>query len=92
MTYYVSNLSPETTREELLQAFKAHGKVTSVSLPGERMKGGQPEGVHRGYAFVYMPDKAEARAALKAIEGKPLHGKALSVRQANFRWTPTYVS
>ena len=92
MNFYVSNLSPETTREELLQAFKAHGRVASVSLPGERMKGGQPAGVHRGFAFVKMPDKEEARAALKAIEGKPLHGKALSVKQAHPRWTPTYVS
>ena len=92
MTYYVSNLSAETTRDELLQAFKAHGAVASVSLPGERMKGGKASGVHRGYAFVEMPDPDEARAALKAIEGKPLHGKAMSVRQAHARWTPTYVS
>ena len=92
MNLYVSNLAPDTTRDELLQAFQAHGEVSSVSLPGERMKDGQPAGVHRGFAFVEMRDRVQARAAVKAIEGKPLHGKALSVRQARARWTPTYVS
>ena len=92
MMFHVGNLSPEATREELLQAFRAHGEVASVSLPAERMKGGRPGGVHRGYAFVEMPDPDEARAALKALEGRPLHGKALSVRQARPRWTPTYVN
>jgi len=92
MTFYVSNLSPDTTREELLQAFRAHGEVASVSLPGDRMKGGRSIGVHRGYGFVVMPEDVDARAALQAIEGKPFHGLALSVRVARPRWTPSYVS
>ena len=92
MTFYVSNLSPQTTREELLQAFRAHGEVGAVSLPGERMKEGQSRGVHRGYGFVVMPHRDEAKAALLAIEGKPLHGLALSVRAARPKWTPSYPS
>ena len=92
MRFYVSNLSPETTQEELLKAFRAHGEVASVSLPAERMNQGQSRGVHRGYGFVVMPHKDEARAALKAIEGKPLHGLALSVRTAHPKWTPSYPS
>lgn len=92
MTFYVSNLSPETTREELLQAFRAHGEVASVSLPGERMKEGQSRGTHRGYGFVVMRHRDEAQAALQAIEGKSLHGQALSVRAARPRWTPSYPS
>jgi RNA recognition motif-containing protein len=92
MKFYVSNLSADTTREELLQAFRAHGEVASVSLPGDRMKGGSPLGIHRGYGFVVMRHRDEARAALQAIEGRPLHGLALSVRVARPRWTPTYAS
>ncbi len=91
MTFYVSNLSPDTTREELLQAFRAYGVVASLSLPGERMKQGRPLGRHRGYAFVEMPEPDEARAALQAIEGRSFHGLAVSVRQAHPRRTPTYV-
>lgn len=92
MTFYVSNLSPDTTREELLQAFRAHGEVASLSLPGARMKGGHSLGVHRGYGFVVMRHREEAQAALQAIEGRSFHGQALSVRVARPRWTPTYVS
>ena len=92
MTFYVSNLSPDTTREELLQAFRAYGVVSSLSLPGERMKQGRPLGAHRGYGFVRMPKQDEARAALRATQGRPFHGLALSVRVARPRWAPTYVS
>lgn len=89
---YVGNLSPDTTREELLRVFRAYGAVASLSLPGERMKGGRPLGAHRGYGFVEMPRPDEARAALQATEGRPFHGLALSVRVARPRFTPTYVS
>jgi len=92
MTFYVSNLSPEATREELLEAFRAHGEVASVSLPAERMQGGRASGVRRGYGFVVMRDRNEARAALKAISGKQVRGLAVSVRVAHARWTPTYPS
>jgi RNA recognition motif-containing protein len=91
MTFYVGNLSPDTTREELLEAFRAHGEVASLSLPGERMKGGRSLGTHRGYGFVVMPDPDEARAARRAIEGRPFHGLAVSVLGAHPRRTPTYV-
>lgn len=91
MTFYVGNLSPETTREELLEAFRAHGRVASLSLPGERMRRGRSLGAHRGYGFVVMSDRDEAQAALEAIEGRPLHGLALSLRVARPRRTRTYV-
>jgi len=90
MTFYIHNLAPETTREELLKAFQAHGEVESVTLPADRMKGGVPSGGRRGYGFVVMRDRVEARAALKAVDGTSFHGRAVSVRVANPKWTPTY--
>ncbi len=92
MTLYVSNLSLETTREELLKAFQVHGEVESVSLPADRMKGGTPSGTGRGYGFVVMRDRVEARAALKGMDGTSLHGRAMSVRVANPKWTPSYAN
>ena len=92
MTFHVSNLSPETTREELQEAFQAHGTVASVLLPAEGMKDGSPSGVHRGYAFVVMRNRVEGTAALSALDGRPLHGLPMSVRIAMPRRTPHYVS
>src|SRR6185503_3198626 len=56
MMFHVGNLSPETTRENLIEAFRAFGEVASVTLPGERMKGVRAAGAHRGYGFVRMTD------------------------------------
>ena len=92
MTFYVSNLAPETTWEELREAFRAHGEVASVTLPAERMKEGHAQGAGRGYGFVVMRDDDEARAARQALEGRPFHGLALSVRVARPRRTPVYLS
>jgi RNA recognition motif-containing protein len=90
MTLYVSNLASETTREELLKAFQAHGEVESVTLPAD--KGGVASGARRGYGFVVMRDRTEARAALKGMDGISFHGRAISVRVANPKWTPTYAN
>ena len=92
MNLYVSNLSSDTTRAELLKAFQAHGEVESVTLPADRMKGGLPSGAGRGYGFVVMRDRAEARAAIKAVDGTSFHGRAVVVRVANPKWTPTYAN
>ena len=92
MTLYVSNLSPETTREDVLKAFQPYGKGVTVALPGERMSGGVSSGVHRGYAFVVLKSLAEGKAAMTATQGKPLCGSAMSVKVANPKWTHTYQS
>ena len=91
MNIYISNLSSDTTREELLEAFRAHGEVASLSLPGERMKQGRPLGAHRRFGFVVMRNRDEAEAALRTLEGRLFHGLAMSVRVARPRWIPTYV-
>jgi len=92
MTFYVSNLSKDTTREQLLEAFKKHGQVASVSIPAEHMKDGKASGTHRGYGFVVMEDNDQARAAMAALDQQALGGQALSVRVARPRWTPVYPS
>jgi len=92
MTFYVSNLARDTTREQLLEAFQKHGQVASVSIPAERMKDGKSSGPHRGYGFVVMEDNDQARAAMAALDHQALGGQALSVRVARPRWTPTYPS
>jgi len=75
MNLYVSNLSTEVTIEHLLEAFKKHGEVASVTIPGERMKRGIASGPHRGYGFVGMPDNDQGRAAMKALDKQSFHGQ-----------------
>lgn len=91
MTLYVNNLSTESTREEVLKAFQVHGEVESVTLPADRMMGGVPSGARRGYGFVVMRDRVEARAAAKAMDGTSFHDRVISVRIANPKRTPKYV-
>jgi RNA recognition motif-containing protein len=82
MNIYVGNLSREVTEEELQEAFKAFGQVTSVSIIKDRYSG-QP----RGFGFVDMPAKAEARAAITGLNGKELKGRRLTVSEARPRST-----
>ncbi len=82
MNLYVSNLAPETTREDLQKAFQAHGEVSSTTLLTTGMKGGRRTGASRGIAFVAMPDPTQARAALAALHQRELRGRALSVEVA----------
>lgn len=80
MNIYVGNLSREVTDDELREAFKAFGQVTSVHIVKD-MYGGQP----RGFAFIDMPAKSEAQAAITSLNGKELKGRRLTVNEARPR-------
>jgi len=91
MTFHVGNLPPDILEADLRAAFAAHGRVSSVSIPREKMKGGRSSGAHRGFGFVVMKDPDQARKALAALDRKPLGGRELSVRSANPEHHPVYV-
>jgi cold-inducible RNA-binding protein len=80
MKLYVGNLSFETTENDLQDLFEQHGQVSEVSLMMDRMTGKS-----RGFAFVTMNDKAQADAALSALNGKELNGRTLNVNEARPR-------
>jgi cold-inducible RNA-binding protein len=80
MKLYVGNLSFETTENDLQDLFEQHGKVAEVSLMMDRMTGKS-----RGFAFVTMNETTEANAAMAAINGKELGGRALAVNEARPR-------
>ena len=80
MKLYVGNLSFETTENDLQDLFEQHGKVGEVSLMMDRMTGKS-----RGFAFVTMNDDTEAKAALTALNGKEVGGRALNVNEARAR-------
>jgi cold-inducible RNA-binding protein len=79
---FVGNLSYETTQDELFTAFANYGTVDKVSIITDRDTG-QP----RGFAFVEMPNKSEAEAAIASLNGTEMHGRALNVNEARPRPT-----
>ena len=80
MKLYVGNLSFETTENDLQDLFEQHGQVSEVTLMMDRMTGKS-----RGFAFVTMNDKAQADAAMAALNGKEFAGRTLTVNEARAR-------
>jgi cold-inducible RNA-binding protein len=77
---FVGNLSFNTTENELQDAFAAHGTVVEANLVTDRTTS-RP----RGFAFVTMSSDEEAQAALTAMNGKSIDGRALTVSIARPR-------
>ena len=80
MNIYVGNLSYDVTEQDLKQAFEAFGKVASVNLINDKYSGRS-----KGFGFVEMPEQAEAAAAIQAMNGKELKGRAMNVNEARPR-------
>jgi len=77
---YVGNLSYDTTQDQLQALFEAHGEVTSVNVITDRATG-RP----RGFAFVEMATEQAANAAIAALNGQEVDGRALTVNEAKPR-------
>ncbi len=77
---FVGNLSFQTSEIALEDAFKAHGDVTEVNLMVDKMTGRS-----RGFAFVTMATDEAAQAAIAAMHGQQLDGRALTVNVARPR-------
>jgi cold-inducible RNA-binding protein len=80
MKLYVGNLSYETTEDELAAEFGTFGKVDSVAIPSDKFSG-RP----RGFAFVEMPNKAEAEAAIAGLNGRSLKNRTIVVNESHPR-------
>lgn len=77
---FVGNLSYNTTENQLQDMFAAHGTVTEVDMIMDKFSG-RP----RGFAFVTMESKEGAEAAIKAMNGTEVDGRALTVNEARPR-------
>jgi len=80
MNIFVGNLSFDTTDEDLKQAFEPHGQVSSAQVIMDR-----DTSRSRGFGFVEMPNDEEAKAAIAAVNGKELQGRAVRVNEARPR-------
>ena len=80
MNIFVGNLSFKATDSDLRQAFEAHGQVSSASVIMDKFTGKS-----RGFGFVEMPNEAEARAAIEALNNSDLVGRQIRVNEARAR-------
>lgn len=77
MNIYVGNINRSTSEEKLQNTFSTFGEVTTVKIIKDKYTGAV-----KGFAFVEMPNDAEATAAINALNGQELDGRTLTVNQA----------
>jgi RNA recognition motif-containing protein len=77
---YVGNLAKSTTQDEINTLFATAGAVTSVELVKEK-----GSGASKGFAFVSMPDQAEADKAISMFNAYSLADNTLKVNVAKPR-------
>ena len=77
---FVGNLSFNTTQDQLQDLFAAHGGVIEADIIMDKFSG-RP----RGFGFVTMESKEAAEAAIQALNGKEVDGRAMTVNEARPR-------
>jgi cold-inducible RNA-binding protein len=77
---FVGNLSFDVTREELIEAFSAAGRVVDAKVPTDR-ETGRP----RGFAFVEFESDEAALRSIEQLNGRDLKGRPLRVNEAENR-------
>jgi len=74
---YVGNLSYGIGDGELQRLFEPHGTVQSAQVIMDR-----DTGRSKGFGFVEMGSDQEAQAAIQALNGTEVEGRALTVNEA----------
>src|SRR6266568_9611645 len=74
---YVGNLDFSTHEDQIQTLFAAYGAVKTVTAVMDR-----DTGQSRGFAFVEMTNAAEARDAIRTLNGSVHGGRALIVNEA----------
>lgn len=84
MKIYAGNLSYSTSSDDLWKTFEEFGDVESADVIMDRNTNRS-----KGFGFVEMTNDSEARAAINALNGKEMDGRALNVGEARLRRTET---
>ena len=80
MKIYVGNMPYSTSSEDLHELFAEHGNVVDANVVMDRETGRS-----KGFGFVEMPNDAEAREAIDALNSSQLSGRTLRVSEARPR-------
>jgi cold-inducible RNA-binding protein len=77
---YVGNLAFATTSNDLQKLFAEYGEVADAKVINDRETGRS-----RGFGFVEMASGDAAQAAISALNGRDVSGRALKVNAAQPR-------
>jgi RNA recognition motif-containing protein len=77
---FVGNLPFSATDAQLSELFGQHGEVTSAEVVKDKYTDRS-----RGFGFVEMASNEEAAAAISALSGHEMDGRALTVNEARAR-------
>ena len=76
MNIYVGNLAYQLTDDDLKAAFQAYGEVESARIIMDH------DGRSKGFGFVEMTNREEALAAIEALNGTEMAGRAITANEA----------
>ena len=74
---FIGNMSFQTTEADLRALFEPFGQISRVHIAMDRETGRA-----RGFAFIEMPNDAEAAKAIAGLDGKEVGGRNLKVNEA----------
>ena len=74
---FVGNMSFQTSEADLRALFEPFGQISRVHIAMDRETGRA-----RGFAFVEMPNDAEAAKAIAGVDGNDVGGRNLKVNEA----------
>ena len=80
MNLYIGNLNYNVKESDLRNVMEEYGAVASVKLITDRETRRS-----KGFAFIEMPDDAEAAYAIKELNGAEYDGKVITVNVAKPR-------
>lgn len=80
MKLYVGNLNYNAKEADLRELFGAYGEVTSAAVISDRETGRS-----KGFGFVEFASDEDGKAAIAALDGKEVGGRALKVNEARPR-------
>ena len=77
---YVGNLPYSVVEAKLQEHFAKHGNVVSARIITDKFSGRS-----KGFGFVEMDSGEQAQAAIAAVNGREVNGRALTVNEARPR-------
>jgi RNA recognition motif-containing protein len=74
---YIGNLNYATDEASIRKMFEPHGEVVSLNLITDKYTGQS-----KGFGFVEMASDEAAKAAIAALNGQQVDGRAIRVNEA----------